>query len=189
VFPQLGVQMLKTGVGKLGKRMLQNLERRYPLSELDGLSVWDEARLAEEGIEDLQGLTTANLVDVLLHTRVPVARLVDWLDQAFLYLRLPDGEDGKAVRGRLRSLGIRGATDLERVWSTPGHDQPQLRSKLAEQMAGDPGDTATVEALLRTFRGDVNLAHVRVFRDFDWLDNRVLDAAGHRHGEPERPAA
>ena len=33
------------------------------------------------------------------------------------------------------------------------------------------------------------VAHVRVFRDFDWLDNRVLDAAGHRHGDPERPAA
>jgi hypothetical protein len=188
VFPQLGVQMLKTGVGKLGKRMLQNLERRYPLSELDGLSVWDEARLAEEGIEDLQGLTTANLVDVLLHTRVPIARLVDWLDQAFLYLRLPDGDAGKAVRGRLRSLGIRGATDLERVWPAPGHDQP-LRRKIAEAMTGDPADTASVEALLRTFRGDVNLAHVRVFRHFDWLDDRVLDAAEHRHDEPERPAA
>jgi hypothetical protein len=188
VFPQLGVQMLKTGVGKLGKRMLQNLERRYPLSELDGLSVWDEARLAEEGIEDLQGLTTANLVDVLLHTRVPIARLVDWLDQAFLYLRMPDGDAGKAVRGRLRSLGIRGATDLERVWPAPGHDQP-LRRKLAEAMAGDPGDTAAVEALLRTFRGDVNLAHVRVFRHFDWLDDQVLDAADRRHDEPERPAA
>jgi hypothetical protein len=188
VFPQLGVQMLKTGVGKLGKRMLQNLERRYPLSELDGLSVWDEARLAEEGIEDLQGLTTANLVDVLLHTRVPIARLVDWLDQAFLYLRLPDGEPGKAVRGRLRSLGIRGATDLERVWPAPGHDQP-LRRKLAEALAGDPGDTAAVEVLLRTFRGDVNLAHVRVFRHFDWLDDQVLDAAERRHDEPERPAA
>jgi hypothetical protein len=176
VFPQLGVQMLKTGVGKLGKRMLQNLERRYPLSELDGLSVWDEARLAEEGIEDL------------LHTRVPIARLVDWLDQAFLYLRLPDGEAGKAVRGRLRSLGVRGATDLERVWPAPGHDQP-LRRKLAEAMAGDPGDTAAVEVLLRTFRGDVNLAHVRVFRHFDWLDDHVLDAAERRHDEPERPAA
>jgi hypothetical protein len=56
-------------------------------------------------------------------------------------------------------------------------------------MAGDPADTASVEALLRTFRGDVNLAHVRVFRHFDWLDDRVLDAAERRHDEPERPAA
>jgi hypothetical protein len=189
VFPQLGVQMLKTGVGKVGKRMLQNLERRYPLSDLDGLSVWDEARLAEEGIEDLQGLTTANLVDVLLQTRVPIARLVDWLDQAFLYLRLPDGDAGKPVRQRLRAVGIRGATDLERVWPAPGHDQA-LRRKVAAALTGDPGDTAAVEALLRTYRGDVNLAHVRVFRHFDWLDDDVVEAAEHHEDEPEqRPAA
>jgi len=188
VFPQLGVQMLKTGVGKLGKRMLQNLERRYPLSDLDGLSVWDEARLAEEGIEDLQGLTTANLVDVLLQTRVPIARLVDWLDQAFLYLRLPDGEAGKPIRQRLRAIGIRGATDLERIWPMPGHDQA-LRRKIAQALTEDPADTAAVEALMRTFRGDVNLAHVRVFRHFDWLDDDVVEAAGRHEAEPERSAA
>ncbi len=32
----------------------------------------------------MQNLTTMNLVDVILHTRVPAGRLVDWIDQAFL---------------------------------------------------------------------------------------------------------
>jgi hypothetical protein len=50
--------------------------------------VWYEARLLEEGIEDMQSLATANFVDVILHTRVPVGRLVDWVDQAHLYLHL-----------------------------------------------------------------------------------------------------
>lgn len=170
VFPQLGIQVLKNGVGKLGKRMLTNLEIKYPLSDLDGLSVWDEARLSEEGIEDLQGLTTANLVDVLLRTRVPIARLVDWLDQAFLYLRLPAGQDGKKVRGQLRTLGIRGATDLERVWPAPGEDEELRRGIIAA--LGDDGSVATVESLLRAFKGDVNLHHVRVFRHFDWLTEK-----------------
>jgi hypothetical protein len=31
-------------------------------------------------------LATANFVDVILHTRVPVGRLVDWVDQPHLYL-------------------------------------------------------------------------------------------------------
>jgi len=30
-------------VGKLGKRRIRNLECTYPLSYLDGLTVWDEA--------------------------------------------------------------------------------------------------------------------------------------------------
>jgi len=38
------------------------------------LSVWYEARLLEEGIEDMQSLATVNFVDVILHTRVPVGR-------------------------------------------------------------------------------------------------------------------
>ena len=147
--------------------MLANLETRYPLSDLDGLSVWDEARLAEEGIEDLQGLTTANLVDVLLHTRVPIARLVDWLDQAFLYLRLPAGDDGASVRAQLRTLGIRGATDLERVWPAPGEDD-ELRRGIAATLGG-ASSVATVESLLRAFAGDVNLFHVRCFRNYSWL--------------------
>jgi hypothetical protein len=166
VFPQLGIQVLKNGAGRLGKRMLANLEIRYPLSDLDGLSVWDEARLAEEGIEDLQGLTTANLVDVLLRTRVPIARLVDWLDQAFLYLRLPAGDDGAAARRRLRSLGIRGATDLERVWPAPGEDE-ELRRGIAATLGG--ASSVAVESLLRAFAGDVNLVHVRAFRNHSWL--------------------
>jgi hypothetical protein len=59
-----------------------------PLNQIDGLSVCYEARLLEEGIEDMQSLATANFVDVILHTRVPVGRLVDWVDQAHLYLHL-----------------------------------------------------------------------------------------------------
>jgi hypothetical protein len=65
-----------------------SLSPPYPLNQIDGLSVWYEARLLEEGIEDMQSLATANFVDVILHTRVPVGRLVDWVDQAHLYLHM-----------------------------------------------------------------------------------------------------
>ena len=60
----------------------------YPLDQLDGFNLWYEARLTEEGVEDMQNLTTMNLVDVILHTRVPPGRLVDWTDQAFLLIHL-----------------------------------------------------------------------------------------------------
>ena len=77
-----------------------------------------------KGIEDMQNLATVSIVDVMLRTRVPVGRLVDWIDQAMLYLRVRD-DDEKEVEGKprrtlpgssreiLRRFGIRTATDLE----------------------------------------------------------------------------
>ena len=53
--------------------VVPSLNPPYPLNQIDGLSVWYEARLLEEGIEDMQSLATANFVDVILHTRVPWA--------------------------------------------------------------------------------------------------------------------
>jgi len=66
--------------------------------------VWYEARLLEEGIEDMQSLATANFVDVILHTRVPVGRLVDWVDQAHLYLHL-DRLEGTSRERKQAKIG------------------------------------------------------------------------------------
>jgi hypothetical protein len=52
----------------------------------------------------MQNLTTMNLVDVILHTRVPVGRLVDWTDQAFLLIHLDktDRTELKTIRDELQ---------------------------------------------------------------------------------------
>src|SRR5215510_13595136 len=87
-FPLVGMQALQRTAAAVLRAFVPTLNPAYPLNQIDGLSVWYEARLLEEGIEDMQSLATANLVDVILHTRVPVGRLVDWVDQAHLYLHL-----------------------------------------------------------------------------------------------------
>jgi hypothetical protein len=43
------------------------LNAPHPIHQIDGLSVRYEARVLEEGIEDMQGRATANFVDVILH--------------------------------------------------------------------------------------------------------------------------
>ena len=87
-FPLAGMQAIQRFAATALRVVVPSLNPPYPLNQIDGLSVWYEARLLEEGIEDMQSLATANFVDVILHTRVPVGRLVDWVDQAQLYLRL-----------------------------------------------------------------------------------------------------
>jgi hypothetical protein len=87
-FPLAGMQAIQRFVATALRVTVPSLSPPYPLNQIDGMSVWYESRLLEEGIEDMQSLATANFVDVILHTRVPVGRLVDWVDQAHLYLHL-----------------------------------------------------------------------------------------------------
>lgn len=87
-FPLAGMQAIQRFAATALRVVVPSMNPPYPLNQIDGLSVWYEARLLEEGIEDMQSLATANFVDVILHTRVPVGRLVDWVDQAHLYLHL-----------------------------------------------------------------------------------------------------
>lgn len=117
-FPMVGMQALEKTAKTALRVVVPSLRTEYPLSDLDGLNIWYEARLLEEGIEDMQNLATANLVEVILHTRVPVGRLVDWIDQAHLYPHVEPPKrrfrkTGGDSRERLRRLGVRTATDLQ----------------------------------------------------------------------------
>jgi hypothetical protein len=103
-FPLAGIQFLQRTTSRALHLVVPPVSSEYPLDQLDGLNLWYEARLAEEGVEDMQNLTTMNLVDVILHTRVPPGRLVDWVDQAFLLIHLDktDRTELNNVRDQLR---------------------------------------------------------------------------------------
>ena len=114
MFPIVGLQALNRLAAVVLRGAVPTLRTNYPLSDLEGLNIWYEARLLEEGIEDMQNLVSANMVEVLLHTRVPVGRLVDWHDQALLYLHLRPRRKGDRAgahpRDVLASFGVRSAT-------------------------------------------------------------------------------
>jgi hypothetical protein len=107
------------------------------LTQIDGIDIYESARLESEGISDIPSLAKSDLVSMMVNTRMPVERLVDWSDQAMLVLLVDEGEDrasgdgdGEKVEGRdgekaegqdgearsrishLRSLGIRTASSL-----------------------------------------------------------------------------
>jgi hypothetical protein len=179
IFPQIGVQILKASVNKVFKGLVPSLDSRYPLSDLDGLTIWDQARLLEEGIEDLHGLATANLVDVILGTRIPVDRLVDWLDQALLYLHVPAEDESRHPRAALRALGIRTATDLARAWGSTDQDARAVRRQIAKAVAGNERVGATlVPMVLQSLKATSSFLHVERFKRHDWLaDQSTADAA------------
>jgi hypothetical protein len=167
VFPDVGWQALQTLVKLPLRRLVPSLRQLYPLSDLDGLNVWYESRLLEEGIEDMQNLATCNLVDVMLNTRIPVERLVDWIDQSILYLHLGKPvEGGGNPRDQLRRYGIRTATDLEEAFRPARKvgDEAERIAKLERLLTASPDEPSILRTLLATLGSEPNLPYVRAWR-------------------------
>jgi hypothetical protein len=119
-FPLVGMQALQRVTATALRAAVPSLNPAYPLNQIDGLNVWYEARLLEEGIEDMENLATANLVDIILHTHVPVGRLIDWVDQAHLYQHLDRMERTFLERFRARRNGAGGNEPSGKLGSEPG---------------------------------------------------------------------
>jgi hypothetical protein len=188
-FPELGLRALRQGLAGVMRALPIGTDERFPLRQLDGVTIWVQARFLEEGIEDMQNLATANLVDLMLHTRMPISRLVDWIDQAFLYLRVGNGNgrssktdqattDESGDRKLLRRYGIRTATDLLNAFDKAGTKDERFDNGLLRLLNHGPERrTASVmEGLRRTLEGEVNLWHVRRWKEHTWLTSEPCDA-------------
>lgn len=203
VFPQIAFKAIQNLLQIPLRPLVPSLRSDYPLSDLDGLNIWYESRLLEEGIEDMQNLATANLVDVILRTRVPVGRLVDWVDQAHLYLRVRGADDRRLVkagprppqgqddRATLRRLGIRTATDLEDAFHpVPERDDGKLSARQRAQVEQlrwvlndgpvRDGKPSVTESIVATFRREPNLYHVRSWKSLWEPRPRLREASGAR---------
>ena len=56
------------------------LREPAPLTHLEGIDLYDRTRLAEEGINNVEALAHADIVDLMSSTRISAAQLVDWTD-------------------------------------------------------------------------------------------------------------
>jgi hypothetical protein len=129
------------------------------------------------------------MVEVLLHTRVSVARLVDWHDQAQLFLHLrprrDEDEVGKHPRDALASIGIRSATKFLETfpvaavndrgeWADPrAHHALKALSRVTDELAADE-----VMTIARVLDAEPGLDPVRSWRA--WMN----PAVGERSTEP-----
>jgi hypothetical protein len=165
VFPKVAWQVVQTAFRQVTGLVVKGLRTEAPLSALDGLTVWHEARLEEEDIENVPNMATTDIVELFLNTRVPPNRLIDWVDQAILYTHLSPGGDEKdrgikeleeQRRRELRSLGVRTATSLVEL---PVRD-PATRRLLASRQL-DPDALALVQEAVKS---SDNFALVRRWR-------------------------
>ncbi len=145
-----------------------------PLTNIEGIDLYDRARLLDEGVSNVEGLAHHDLIELMLQTRIPAPRLVDWIDQAILYLHVGssdlEGEDSRAVSvGRLRAFGIRTATDLEQT-----HFEAKNRDELENFLMILPGAEASppiarISVILDTIKDEEWMANLRYWHNPDHL--------------------
>ncbi len=169
VFPPVVWQFVESAFKKITGAgfLLPSLRSQLPISDLDGLTVWHEARLEEEGIENIPNMATADVVELMVQTRLPPDRIIDWVDQAILYTNLgpEEGKDARSSpRRRLRAHGIRTASSLQVAYqnSAPGPDREAFESILSPPV-GD-GDRSPMRALAETLATNPNSELVRAWK-------------------------
>jgi hypothetical protein len=119
VIPETGLTLIQDYVKKLVRSGTKE-EDVLSLNQLEGIHLYDRARLLEEGIENIENLAHHNMIELIARTRIPTQRVVDMFDQAILYLHLGlENEENQKFLANLKSYGIRTATDLDVALGTP----------------------------------------------------------------------
>lgn len=159
-------------------KLLKPLDEPLPLHGLEGIDLYDRARLLDEGVANIEALAHHDMIDLLLETRIPVARLVDWVDQAVLYLHVGATADPKQTAGRttlanLRALGVRTATDLQAVCSEYPIGPPF--TQLSRAFANGSDDTYELHILLAALRDDEWMTYLHSWRNSAVTYERTIE--------------
>lgn len=203
VFPESGLTLIResirnqTGIGKVVGLVGSRTKERFPLTELKELDVYDRARLLDEGVTNIEGLAHHDLIDLMLETRIPVPRLVDWIDQAILYLHLQYETENKNTSDEaeilqssndnvthaegLRNLSaflhdnsIRTATDF--IVTYKNKDKSTLHSRATNDQR------SRLQVLYEVLEDDEWLDHIRHWRGSSKVTERMLDASSDNSG-------
>jgi hypothetical protein len=181
---------------RLLKSQIPSLHERCPLTDLEGITLYDRARLLEEGIENVENLAHHNFVDLLLWTRIPTERLVDLMDQAILYLHVQgprpvSGEEASPPlddMAKLRRYGIRTATDLLQACESARQEGPGKREAILSLLddAQEPHGLRRLEVILSTLLDDTWLGWLRhwMHRAEDGQKQLRLEELPRREGKP-----
>jgi hypothetical protein len=103
----------------------------------------------------------------MLNTRIPVERLVDWIDQSILFLHLGKPVEGDGnPRDQLRRFGIRTATDLEDAFRPAREvaDEAERIAKLERLLTTGTDEPSVLRTILATLGSEPNLPYVRAWR-------------------------
>jgi len=149
IFPQRALQYLTDRLNSV-LTPAETGAREVPLELIQGISVNDRLRLAEEGIESCFDLANAEFVQLLFTTPYQPLELIDWQLQARLVLSF-----GKTAEA-MREHGIRTISDLKMLDDAAAQELAEKTSAtksavgMARRRAQEDGAIEFLESLRRT---------------------------------------
>jgi hypothetical protein len=189
IVPETALLLVKEGLRKrlqpLGQRLGVTEEEPDPLTRLEGIDLYDRARLFDEGVTNIQGLAQHDVVELMLQTRIPVARILDWVDQAILYLHAGPAKGNGAARDAtlrtLRKYGVRTATDLDNAFEAAATRDLEQLGLLTQLLGPDQGNgLPRLRVIKDTLEDEEWMANLRYWRR---QENAVPAPVHHRVSE------
>jgi hypothetical protein len=162
-FPEQGLNWI-TATAQKALRQRGGIAKERRLSEIEGLSIWHQGRLRQEGIENVQNLATADVPALVIGTPFPVHQIVDWVDQAIM-LTYASQEQFET----LEKVGLRCASDV----LTAAGDNKRLN-----QLASATGlNKDALRMLYLALQSALNIKMVSRFRWQSSLDTARMEEA------------
>jgi tetratricopeptide (TPR) repeat protein len=163
-----------------GPEKLVPESEKHPLTRLEGIDLYDRARLEQEGIVNVESLAHHEFIHLVLETRIPVPRLVDWIDQAILYLHVietdKDGQPSDEARQKLRHYGIRTTSDLLSCWRA-AEDRGEGEIARFRKLLGGGDDTPhRLDVIRDALRDDEWLEAIRDWRRDEARETVIVPA-------------
>lgn len=85
MFPDTGIKWIKNFAERVLQQKGENFDQK-PLSMIEGIGLWQQGRLDQEDIINVQNLASTDLLGLVVNTPFDVGQLVDWVDQAILLI-------------------------------------------------------------------------------------------------------
>ncbi|MGB9183470.1 MAG: hypothetical protein WCB67_05345 [Solirubrobacteraceae bacterium] len=168
IVPETALVLIQETVrGTVGSRFPGIDEDPDQLTKLEGIDLYDRARLFDEGVTNVESLAHHDVVELMLQTRIPVPRLVDWIDQAILYLHAGPRSADEGSRAQclkdLRDYGIRTATDLDNAFAG-ATDRNELRALRAILKPSRKGTPARLQVMKDALDDEEWMCNIRAWR-------------------------
>jgi hypothetical protein len=154
IVPDVALDLIQKGVKAVTGKIWFASDKDQPMTKIQGLNLWHQTRLAEEGIDNVQNLAESDIYDLIVYTRLGVRRLLDWIDQALLCIHV--GDDFETYQ----KVGMHTATEFVAVY------QAWLKKKMEPQ--GDPNHPLPTSRMFNQWiavYNDVNYQRLRLLQN------------------------
>lgn len=133
IFPNFALNLIQRATSGLYGKFQHVVDNNVPVTKIQGLNLFHQTRLVEEGIDNVQNLAVSDVIGLIVNTRLGFMRILDWVDQAILITYV-----GEKNLPKFREAGITTATGFESVYVArlTQQEREKIESELQESESG-----------------------------------------------------